>query len=87
MTSRKKKQNTSPTSIKSAIRSRIKQLRSDARKLDNIAKHLRIEANELAEGIRVEERAEQARANFYSKKASVDSSTPLVPIFPDEEKS
>ena len=63
-------------------KAQIKQLRADARKLVAIASRLRDEANSLA----AEERAEKARANFYSKQAKVDLSIVLTPDIPREEK-
>lgn len=70
--------------LKSVTQAQIKQLRSDARKLIVIAKHLKAQAQELADEIKATERAEQAQANFYSKNANIDSSLPLTPIFEDE---
>ena len=63
-------------------KAQIKQLRADARKLVAIAKHLRDEAKSLV----MEEKAEKARANFYSKRARVDPSIVLTPDIPEEEK-
>lgn len=62
-----------------ALRRDAKQMRSDARKLDVIAKHLRSRAMELLNGIKVEEKAAAARANFFSKESKVDPGIPLVP--------
>jgi len=72
---------TSP--MKTAVRQQIKRLRSDARKLDAIANHLRQEAKELAAGLKADERAEKARANFYSKPAKVDPGLTLTPDLAD----
>jgi len=63
-------------------KARIKQLRADARKLVAVAKRLRDEAKSLV----MEERAEKAQANFYSKRAKVDPNVVLSPNIPDEEK-
>ena len=60
----------------------IKQLRADARKLVAIAKHLRDEAKSLA----MEEKAEKARANFYSKPAKVDPNIVLTPDILEDAK-
>lgn len=59
-------------------KAKMKELRADARKLVVIAKHLREEAKSLA----MEERAEKARANFYSKSAKIDPPTILTPVLP-----
>lgn len=72
--------NVSP--IRTAIRSQIKRLRSDARKLDAIANHLRSEAKELAAGLKADEKAEAARTNFFSKPAKVDPGLTLTPDAP-----
>lgn len=66
--------------LKTALRQKIKRLRSDARRLDAIANHLRQEAKELAAGIKTDERAERARTNFFSKPAAVD---PVLTLTPD----
>ncbi len=63
-------------------KAQIKQLRADARRLVAIASHLRDEAKSLA----MEERAEKARANFYSKQARIDPSLVLTPDIPEEKK-
>lgn len=63
-------------------KAQIKQLRADARKLVTIAKRLRDEAKSLA----IEEKAEKARVNFYSKRAKVDPNIVLTPDIPEEEK-
>ncbi len=63
-------------------KAQIKQLRADARKLVAIARHLRDEAMSLA----MEEKAEKVRANFYSKRASVDPSIALIPDILEEKK-
>ena len=65
--------------IRRMTTAQIKALRRDARKLDTIAKHLRQEAQELAARLKADERAEAARANFFSKKAKVDNETILTP--------
>jgi hypothetical protein len=59
----------------------IKVLRRDAKKLETVAKHLRLQAKEIADDIRSEEKAEKIRANFYTKQSKVDPSLPLVPDF------
>jgi len=63
-------------------KAKIKELRADARKLVVIAKHLREEAKSLA----MEERAEKARANFYSKHSKIDPSIVLTPDIPEDRK-
>lgn len=68
--------------MRTAVRNQIKKLRSDARKLYAIAGHLRQQAKDLAEGLKADERAEQAQANFYSKPAKVDPSIILTPDIP-----
>lgn len=62
---------------------KIKQLRTDARKLRVIAKHLSEEAAELA---REQKRAdkEAIKTNFYSKRAKVDNKTVLTPVTAEE---
>jgi hypothetical protein len=60
-------------------KAQIKQLRLDARRLETIAKHLRERARDIANCLRADIRAEQTRANFYSKQAKVDSGVPLIP--------
>lgn len=76
--------------MKTALRNEAKQLRSDAKKLEVIAKHLRIRAKEIISGIRMEERAEAARTNFYSKESKIEPGTAVVPdmskdpIFPED---
>lgn len=57
----------------------IKFLRGDARRLTAIARHLRDRAQQLADDIKAEDRNEKARANFFSKKASIDPSINLIP--------
>ena len=64
----------------------VKRLRSDALRLEAVARHLRQQAKQLVAEERANERAENARANFYrtwmgllSKPAQVDSTIPLVP--------
>ncbi len=53
----------------------IKQLRSDARKLETVAKHLREQARSLA----AEQRAEETRASFMSKRSKVDPDLIITP--------
>jgi septal ring factor EnvC (AmiA/AmiB activator) len=73
------KERTIVNDIRKTQQFRIKALRRDATKLETVAKHLRQEAKEIAEEIRREDRAEKARANFYSKRSNVDPGLPLVP--------
>lgn len=61
-------------------RSEIKQLRSDARKLETVAKHLRQQAKDLA----MEEKANKARAGFFAKQSKVDPSVTLEPFTESE---
>lgn len=61
----------------------IKSLRSDARKLSLVAKHLRQRANELAKEKRANDKADNARRGFFAKKANVDNTTILEPIGKD----
>jgi len=68
--------------VSSLHKVKIKQLRADARRLVVIAKHLRDEAHSLA----MEERAERARVNFYSKPSSVDPGVVMTPDISDEKK-
>jgi hypothetical protein len=65
----------------------IKFLRGDARRLTAIARHLRDRAKQLADDIKAQDRAEKARANFFSKKSNIDPSINLIPelIKPVEE--
>lgn len=66
--------------------SEIKRLRADARKLTVIAKHLRQSANELGREHKRDQKAAAIRSNFYSKPASIDGETPLVPNVTDPEE-
>ena len=54
----------------------IKRLRSDARKLETVARHLRDDARRLAR----EEKLEQARVGFFAKESKIDPSLILEPI-------
>ena len=74
---------------KKIVMSQVKQLRTDARKLEVIAKHLRLEAKSQVNLLKAEERAEQARANFFSKQSKVDPNIILIPkeqIFAEEKE-
>ncbi len=57
----------------------IKQLRTDARKLETIAKHMRIRAKEISDSMRADQKGESARVNFYSKQSKVDPDTVITP--------
>jgi hypothetical protein len=62
----------------------VKSLRRDAKKLETVAKHLRLQAKDIANGVRADLRAEKQQANFYSKYAKVDGKTPIIPKLKEE---
>lgn len=64
-------------------KSQIRQLRSDARKLSAIAKHLRQQAQDLTNETKFEAKAEKARTTFFSKPSKID---PTLIIEPKPEK-
>lgn len=60
----------------------VKQLRTDARRLETVAKHLRQQARDLAVEKKTNERAEKLMSNFYSKQSKVDPTLALIPDAP-----
>jgi len=74
------------STLKAMQKAQVKQLRRDAIKLETVAKHLRIQAKQIADNMRADDRAEKMRANFFSKPAKIDPSIPIVPDFTQENK-
>lgn len=62
----------------------VKALRKQANRAAVVMRNLRQMADEKAESIRRQKKADQARQNFYSKQSGVDPSLTLTPHLSEE---
>ena len=67
-------------------RYQVNQLRTDARKLETVSKHLRNQAKEITKDAKVRDLAAQTRASFYSRQSKVDPTVVRTPVFEEAER-